>query len=134
MKIDGPHSEATLASDFAHRVVQRVRNTKRRRRVRRWVLISAVASTSAVVAISSLLARNSLSPQPSTVVANRDDLRPESESMSSCIELGRSPDFNSASLGQPLAFFFPNATTLVDFQPSDQSSWHSYDPWWNPNL
>jgi hypothetical protein len=130
VKIDGPQSEAVLSDDFAHRVVRRVRKAKRRRRLYRWALTSAVACTVAIVAILSLQDRN-LPPQLPAFVATRNDAWPER--VAPPFELGASPEFDSASFAQPLAFFFPGATAVADFQSSSTTYWHSYDPWWNPN-
>jgi len=130
VKIEASRNEAVLRSDFAHRVVERVRKVKRRRRLYRWALTSAVACTLAVVAMLSLPAPK-LSPPPSTVVTSRNAGR--SEWILYALELGGVPESDSASLGQPLAFFFPGATAVADFQSSEATHWHSYDPWWNPN-
>jgi hypothetical protein len=42
------------------------------------------------------------------------------------------PEFDFLSFGQPLAFFFPGSSALAEFQSSESTYWHSYDPWWNP--
>jgi len=130
MKTDGPREEAVLRADFAHRVVERVRKAKRHRRLYRWALTWAVACTLAVVALLAWPVRNS-PPQPSALIASRHDTPPAR--VAAPIEFGSSLEADSPSFEQPLAFFFPGATAVGDFQSSEASSWHSYDPWWNPS-
>lgn len=130
MRMKAPRNEAVLRPDFAHRVVERVRKAKRRRRLYRWALASAVACALAVVAIVSLPARN-LRHKPPALLAARNDTR--SQWSIPPTELGGAPQFDSPALGQPLAFFFPGATAVADFQSSQATYWHSYDPWWNPS-
>lgn len=130
MKSEAPRKEALLRPDFAHRVVQRVRQAKRRRRLYLCTLTSAVACVLAVVAILSLQARKP-PPPLSTLLASRNAGR--SQWIVPPVEFGAAPEFDSPSLGQPLAFFFPGATAVADFQSSGATYWHSYDPWWNPS-
>jgi hypothetical protein len=123
------HNEAILRPDFARRVVQRVRKAKRRRRFYRWALTSTVACALAVVAILSLSTRYSRL-QPSALIASRNDTPPEQ--VAAPFEFGSSLEPDSLSFHQPLVFFFPSAIAVSDFQSSEASYWHSYDPWWNP--
>ena len=130
MKTEVSRKEALLRPDFAQRVVQRVRQAKRRHRLYLWTLTSAVACALAVVAILSLPGRKLPSPQ-SILLASRNAGRSEWRAPS--VEFGGAAEFDSPSLGQPLAFFFPGATAVADFQSSEATYWHSYDPWWNPS-
>ena len=125
------HNGAILRPDFAHRVVERVRKVKRRRQLYRWALSSVAGCALVIGAILSLADRNL--PQPPSIL-----LATPSDSHSEWIasprqELGGSLEFNLLSFGQqPLAFFFPSAPAVADFQSSEATYWHSYDPWWNP--
>jgi hypothetical protein len=129
--MDASSNEAVLRPDFAHRVVERVRKAKRRRQLYRWALSSAAGCALVISAILSLPARNLPQP-PSILPAARSDGHSEWIASPSQ-ELGGLREFNLPSFGQqPLAFFFPGATAVADFQSSEATYWHSYDPWWNP--
>lgn len=130
MKIETPHNEAVLRPDFARRVIERVRRAKRRRRLGRWALTSAIACALPVVAILYLRPGNVPTPF-STLVPSRDESH--SEWIVPAMERSGTPESDSPSFGQPLAFFFPGASVVADFQSSEATYWHSYDPWWNPN-
>jgi hypothetical protein len=130
VKMEAPRNEAVLRPDFAHRVIARVRKAKHRRQLYRRALASAIAGALGIVAILYFRSRN-LPPQPSTLLASRNASR--SEWMILPMEVGGAPEFDSRSPGQPLTFFFPGATAVADFQSSEATYWHSYDPWWNPS-
>ena len=120
-------NDRVLRPDFARRVVERVRKAKRRRQLYRWALTSAFACA-LMRAIFSTPIRN-LSRQPSTLLAPRNDSH--SEWIVSSQELGGLSQFELPSFGRPLAFFFPGSAVVADFQSSEATYWHSYDPWWN---
>jgi hypothetical protein len=132
MSVNRRHSGVVLSADFAHRVVERVRKAKRRRRLRRRVLICAAACGVAAFALLSLHIHNPPSPQPAAAVARRSLGIPSQWAVSSG-ELGQSANSGATVVSEPLAFFFPGATEVADFQSSGATYWHSYDPWWNPS-
>ena len=121
-------NDGVLRPDFARRVVERVRRAKRRRQLYRWALTSAFACALVSAAIFSTPIRN-LSRQPSTLLAQRNDSH--SQWVVSPQELGGLSQFDLPSFGRPLAFFFPGSAVVADFQSSEATYWHSYDPWWN---
>jgi hypothetical protein len=126
VKIEQPRVEAALSADFAHRVVVRVQQARRRRRTRRLVL-TCIAAFAAALAIT--LPAHNPEPRPATVAARSPDF--SSDWTTASIESGRAPDSSVVAVSDPLAFFFPGATTVADFESSQATSWHSYDPWWN---
>lgn len=132
MKVDESNNEAVLSAEFARRVVQRVHRARRRRRIRRRVLTCTAIGAVAAALIVLMPATKSVSPQPPAAVA-RQSVDISSEWMTSAIEPGRARDTSITAVSNPLAFFFPAATTVADLQSSEATSWHSYDPWWNPN-
>jgi hypothetical protein len=118
----------TLRPDFARRVIKRVRQAKRRRRLYRWALTSTAACALVVVAIRALSVHKSMR-QPLELAGNRDN-RP-SEQVAASFESGSSMETDVYSFHQPLLFLFPSAVAVSNFQSSEGSYWHSYDPWWN---
>jgi hypothetical protein len=130
MSVHRRHSGAVLSADFARRVIERVRKAKRRR-LRRQVLTCAGACGVAAFALLSLHIRNRPSPQPAAAVSRRS-LGIRSQWAVSSGELGQSANSGATVVSEPLAFFFPGATEVADFQSSEATYWHSYDPWWNP--
>jgi hypothetical protein len=122
-------NDAVLGPDFAHRVVERVRQAKRRRQLYRWTVSSAVLCALGALVLVSLPARN-LSEERSTVLASRS--ASHAPRIASSGELATPAEDDLMSFGQPLAFFFPAARAVAEFQSSEATYWHSYDPWWNP--
>ena len=118
----------TLRSDFAHRVIKRVRQAKRRRRLYRWALTSTAACALALVAIRALSVHKSMH-QPLGLVGDRDDR--SSEQVAALFQSGSSVDTDVYSFHQPLFFLFPSAIAVAN--SSEGGYWHSYDPWWNAN-
>lgn len=114
-----------LGPDFAHRVIERVRKVRRRRQLRRWALTSTAAAAVVTVAIF-FLPGHQFAPQP---IPRAPRSGPNSEQIS-ISELDASLN-DSPSLGQPLAFFFPGAPAVADFESMETKYWHSYDSWWS---
>lgn len=132
MKTNGPDGEALLSADFAHRVVDRVRKVKQRRRLRRRILTCVAACGVVTLAILMARTRDLISVQaPQTIARQSPDLL--SDWTVSSLEFGQARKSGATIVSQPLSFFFPGATAVVDFQYSESTYWHSYDPWWNPN-
>lgn len=137
MKIDRPNSEeiygeAALPADFAHRVVERVRAAKRRRRIVRRTLFSAAACALMAFVILSLRARSVTSVQSPPLVARRNSsFRPQA--IASSIPVDHTTDPGATVVSDPVEFFFPGAAAITDSRLSETTYWHSYDPWWNPN-
>jgi hypothetical protein len=132
VKVDQSKYGTVLSADFARRVVQRVRRVKRRRRVRRWVLTCTALSAAAAALMVSMPAIKPVSPQAPAIVS-RQSVDVSSEWITYAMEPGRSRTTSITAVSNPLAFFFPATTAISDFQSSQAASWHSYDPWWNPN-
>jgi hypothetical protein len=122
------HRDEVLHPDFAHRVVEQVRKARRRRQRYRWAVISAVVCALGTLAIVSLPARN-LHRERSTLLVSRNSSH--SQRIASR-ELVAPPESDFLSFGRPLAFFFPGSVAVAEFQSSESTYWHSYDPWWNP--
>jgi hypothetical protein len=118
----------TLRPDFARRVIKRVRQAKRRRRLYRWALTSTAACALALVAIRALSVHKSMH-QPLGLVGDRDDR--SSEQVAALFQSGSSVDTDVYSFHQPLFFLFPSAIAVAN--SSEGGYWHSYDPWWNAN-
>ena len=133
MNIEAFREKTVLRPDFAHRVVERARKARRRRRLRRQVLSCAAACGVTAFAFLSLRARKLPSWQAPAAVARRYPSIP-SQWTASSDELGQSANSSIIVVSEPLAFFFPAATEVAGFQSSQTTYWHSYDPWWNPNL
>ena len=129
MRTQHTRIEPVLGPDFARRVVERARKVKRRRRMRRWTIATALPC--AILAALALWPRNAIAP-PSAVVAKAGAVRYASIESAGDFASASRPD--GQSIGQPLAYFFPGATTVADLQTSEASYWHWYDPWWNPDL
>jgi hypothetical protein len=129
VKMQAPRNDGVLRPDFAHRVVEQVRKARRRRQLYRWAVMSAVACVLGTLAIVSLPARN-LHGERSTLLVSRNSSS-HSERIASG-ELVAPPESDFLSFGQPLAFFFPGSSAVAEFQSSESTYWHSYDPWWNP--
>jgi hypothetical protein len=127
VKTDELDNEAVLSADFASHVIERVRQAKQRRRFRRWVLTCAAAGT-VVLVVMSLTAHIS-APRLAPIARYQSDL----SSGSSSLGFAESSDFSMNAASEPVAFFFPAATTIGEFQSLEATYWHSYDPWWNPN-
>ena len=123
-----PQDNRILGPDFARRVIKRVRQAKRRRRLYQWALTSTAACALALVAIRALSVHESMR-QPLGLANNRDD-RP-SEQVATPFESGSSVETDVYSFHQPLLFLFPSTVAVGNFQSSEGSYWHSYDPWWN---
>jgi hypothetical protein len=121
-------NDGVLRPDFAHRVVEQVHKARRRRQLYRSAVMSAVACVLGTLAIVSLLARN-LHGERSTLLVSRNSSRSQ---RTASRELVAPPEFDFLSFGQPLAFFFPGSSAVAEFQSSESTYWHSYDPWWNP--
>jgi hypothetical protein len=128
VKMQVPHNNGVLRPDFAHRVVEQVRQARRRRQLYHWAVKSAVACGLGTLAIVSLPARN-LHGDRSTLLASRNSSR--SQQIAST-ELVAPPEFDFPLFGHPLAFFFPGSSAVAELQSSESTYWHSYDPWWNP--
>jgi len=118
----------TLRPDFAGRVIKRVRQAKRRRRLYRWALTSVAACALALVAIRALSVHKSMH-EPLGLAANRDDRL--SGQGATLFQSGSSVEMDLYSFHQPLLFLFPSA--IVAANSSEGGYWHSYDPWWNAN-
>ena len=127
MNTDAPPYDPILRPDFSHRVVRRVQKIKRRRKLYRRALTSALGCALVITAVFFLPARE-LVP-PSDLSAPRRD--GHSDLIDSANDL-RELEANSAPFGQPLAFFFPGSTAAANLQSTEATYWHSYDPWWNP--
>jgi|SRR6516164_2791574 len=129
MKFEDCRDQGALGPDFAHRVVERVRKAKRRRRLYQWALASTVGCALAAVTILMLWTRNSAT-QPSRRLASRSD-SPTGQVVA--YEYGASPEPDPPPFHQPLVFFFPNSDAVEGFHSSEANYWHSYDPWWDLN-
>jgi hypothetical protein len=127
--MQAPRNDAVLGPDFAHRVVARVRQAKRRRQLYRWTVTAAALCALGTLMLVSLPARN-LSQERSTVLASRG--ASHAPRFASPGELATPAEDDLMSFGQPLAFFFPASGAVAEFQSSEATYWHSYDPWWNP--
>ncbi len=134
MKLEQFDCEPALSADFAHRVVTRVRKLKRQRRIRRALLASAAACAVLLVALFFVPA---LRPAPPATIATRAfapapaDAGPAAAIVGYPGEFDRMSDSSTVAISDPLAFFFPGAVAVADFQSAEAASWHSYDPWWN---
>ncbi len=122
--------QTVLGPGFAHRVVERVRTARRRRRLYRWALTSAMSCALAGAAIFYLAGPNPAPPH-SAQAARGNDAVPEQ--IAAHAGFSASPVENSPSFAQPLAFFFPGATAVADIDSSEANYWHSYDSWWTTN-
>jgi hypothetical protein len=126
--MQAPRNDGVLRPDFAHRVVEQVRMARRRRQLYRRAVMSAVACALGTLAIVSLPARN-LPGERSTLLVSHNSSHSQ---LIASGELVAPPESDILSFGQPLAFFFPGSTAVAEFQSSESTYWHSYDPWWNP--
>jgi hypothetical protein len=118
-------AQTVLGADFAHRVVERVRQSRRRRRIYRWALTTTLACMLVAAGLLHFSARNS---EPAGPMAGTNDGPAALISVPAGFTLSRD---NPSLLIQPLAFFFPGATSAADFESSEASYWHSYDSWWD---
>ncbi len=126
MNIDGSTNQAILPADFARRVVEGVREARRRGRLRRRVLTGAAICAAVVIAAS--LSIHNLRPAPASMAA-----RSPRPALASAAAPAEPTDLETIGVSDPLAFFFPGAAVVADFQSTQANYWHSYDPWWNPN-
>ncbi len=122
--------EPVLRPDFARRVVERVRKVKRRRRMRRWAGAIALPCALAIAVTALHFPPRRPAAPSSALVASGGSGR--SESIELAMDLSAAARLNSQPQSQPIAFFFPGASTVADLQASDASYWHWYDSWWNP--
>ena len=122
MRRTEPQSERLLGDDFAVRVLGRVDRIRRRRMIVRGSLAAAAFSTAVVLG---LFAR-----------APRFDTRASSSvepAEAAAVELPDTYTDNTRSRSA-MALFFPDVPLVAEFvQKSDESAWHSYDPWWTSN-
>jgi hypothetical protein len=122
MRRTEPQSERLLGDDFAVRVLGRVDRVRRRRMIVRGSLAAAAFSTAVVLG---LFAR-----------APRFDTRASSSvepAEAAAVELPDTYTDNTRSRSA-MALFFPDVPLVAEFvQKSDESAWHSYDPWWTSN-
>jgi hypothetical protein len=119
--------QTVLSPDFAQRVVERVRIVRRRRRrIRGWALAAAAGCAVLVAVIALRPARDS----GRQLVTQIPTARPEWTSPA--VQLAGQARPPAVAVSDPLQLFFPAAGEVADFQAWEATSWHSYDPWWNP--
>jgi hypothetical protein len=129
---EGIAAAAMLSPDFAHRVVERLRKAKRRRRVARGTLVGAAVCALAGFVILSFRTRGVTPMRAPAAIARLNPDFPVGV-ISAPVGIDRSANPGATVVSDPVEFFFPGATAETDSQLSETTYWHSYDPWWMPN-
>ncbi len=120
-------SENLLPADFARRVVARAESIQRRRRIGR-------RAAAAVAACAILFATAFLRPSPQGAPAVTQQSLASSSSWMAVAEgsIGEA-DSSETQTARPIALFFPDATSLTNFDSAyGERGWHSYDSWGIP--
>jgi len=114
----GAQNENLLSTDFAARVVARVRRRRRRHLLSCALVIFGIAGAIGWMIFLALRI-------PSVQTADRS-----ATGLSQPIAVRLNAE-NVGAYNAALSNFFPGAITVARFESSEPVYWHSYDPWWN---
>jgi hypothetical protein len=118
-----------LRVDFAPRVVERVSRIKRRRRMQRRAL--AVTAVMALGFGAFLAERHgSIAPYQATVALQS----PRAANLADDSSAKEQPVADQEPAQPPINMFLPDTYMMTNFEENTgESSWHSYDSWWDSN-
>jgi hypothetical protein len=118
-----------LSEDFARRVVQRVSRIKRRRTVRRRAIAVTAVMALGLGAFFAERHGSIAPPQPTVALQT-----PRSSNLTGDDGAKEQPAAYQEQAQPPINMFLPDTYMMTNFEESTgESSWHSYDSWWNSN-